>query len=630
MIGDSRNGARNRPTSLPAEARSLSRMLRLLKSPETASTALLETLTTLPPPSDPGQRAALERIREQVPLSINTMKKDGWDSISNRYAEYNMSMAVEVLLRDAASFLTPKQTSPDKRSSLASPSTGSSASDGTSNIIPTNKARSNNNLMGASCGSVSSLESPAPKTTQIPNSARRGAVVSDYSSVEDDSVTATAPPAGETRVEEEEAGVDDELKVAKSARDLWAIILESVHLQVASRTTTVWGRKKIYEIYQLARPVRDFAAEEQPSIRQRLEVESRSVFDGILLDSGYCRLYTTLQPLAGFDRNIEALHVQINLGKIFDLQDESNRSSSGEKKKKDGGEFVAILVPGSSLFALTASRSASRSRYTPYVLALLENALTETTNNCAAMKAKKNAGFEDIAAKRFEDLSGTEPHELLRAARAVAVGGAVGRYAFMASKDQSNPVNDLRKAVAGNLLCAIDPAEGKEVGSGRLGDSKVAQIAKQVDVESNGAASLVAATRGGQNLWVDHSSKQKESRKRSREEALGRNKDCPKLQRVCWKWEGETTAASACWLEDGLDEATEAKILEGLPKTRFKCAVTMKGENVFQGIQALVDAGLMKAPVPDFIREAPSLGGTIRVKNGCFAGADTTFSDEEG
>jgi hypothetical protein len=234
--------------------------------------------------------------------------------------------------------------------------------------------------------------------------------------------------------------------------------------------------------------------------------------------------------------------------------------------------------------------------------------------------------FSDVVAKRFEDLSGTEPYELLRAARAVAVGEAVGRFAFMASKDQSNPVTDLHKAASDNLLKPADHIYlGKEgLRKASVGDAEITEVAEQVATTSNGSAALIASSRGGKTLCLDHSAKEKTSRKRSREQNLGRDKDCPKMQRICWKWSGETTAASACWMDK--DAQTLPNKFEGLPKTPFKCAVVMKGENVLQGLQALVDAGLMDAPLPDFIRDAPALGGTIRTDSGgYFVKADTPF-----
>ena len=110
IIGDSRNAARNRPTSLPAEARSLSRLLRLLKSPETAAVALQESLETLPIPAAVGQAAALERVRQQVEQSIQQMKEVGWESLADRYAEYNMALAIESVLQDSSSFIAAATT----------------------------------------------------------------------------------------------------------------------------------------------------------------------------------------------------------------------------------------------------------------------------------------------------------------------------------------------------------------------------------------------------------------------------------------------------------------------------------------------------------------------------------------
>ena len=233
--------------------------------------------------------------------------------------------------------------------------------------------------------------------------------------------------------------------------------------------------------------------------------------------------------------------------------------------------------------------------------------------------------------KRFGDLSGTEPLDLLRAARAATEGEAVGRFALFAEKDQSNPIADLHTASTTNLLGPINVAETKrvEVGRAQPGNPVVALAAAKIATESQGAAALLGANRFGDNLWVDHTMKQQQSRKRAREEALGRPQDCPSLQRMCWKWAGKTTAASACWLGDdnGHDNSTN-NALEELPTTDFKCAVVMKGANVMQGLQALMDAGLVEGPLRDFLRDAPSMGGTtIRVNHGSFAPADTPFEE---
>ena len=231
--------------------------------------------------------------------------------------------------------------------------------------------------------------------------------------------------------------------------------------------------------------------------------------------------------------------------------------------------------------------------------------------------------------KRFGELSGTEPLDLLRAARAASEGEAVGRFALMAEKDQSNPIADLHTASTGNLLVNKNTSETTrvQVGNALPGNPEVAKMAAAIEMQSHGTAALAGANRSGDSLWVDHTVRQQQSRKRAREDALGRPQDCPSLQRICWKWAGKTTAAAACWLDDECSESGgKAKQSLELPTTDFKCAVVMKGENVMQGLQALMDAGLMEGPLPDFLRDAPFMGtNVIRVNHGAFAAADTPF-----
>jgi hypothetical protein len=48
----------------------------------------------------------------------------------------------------------------------------------------------------------------------------------------------------------------------------------------------------------------------------------------------------------------------------------------------------------------------------------------------------------------------------------------------------------------------------------------------------------------------------------------------------------------------------------------FRCRIALKGSNVFGGLRVLMEAGLMEGPLPDYVRDAPSLGGSISVNNG--------------
>jgi len=417
LIGDSRNAARNRPTSLPAEARSLSRMLRLLNSPETAANVLEQSLATLlQVASSSHEAAALEKAKSLVHQTIHQMRAAGWENLADRYAEYNMALAVESVLQDPESFVgkksvgngTPKKPNQSKNNNV--PKTvalseqsqeGDSITDASSVVATGRNAHTlevNDADLSASPFSLStgskSNEQQQPTTSHLIAAKRQLALVSDSSTVEADEASQEDDFIKESTEETEESGNTDGAIQTHSAGKLWSILLESLHLQIASRTTRVWGRKKIYEVYELARPVEDIGSpRELPLLRERLEMECRTSLDGVL-DDGACRVYVTMQPLlpniAAADSSSskqpqqQALFVQISLGQLLDLQDERNRSVSGEKKKKAEKEFVALMVPGSTLFCLTASRAASRSRFCPFILTVLENVLTETTNTASA------------------------------------------------------------------------------------------------------------------------------------------------------------------------------------------------------------------------------------------------------
>jgi hypothetical protein len=202
-----------------------------------------------------------------------------------------------------------------------------------------------------------------------------------------------------------------------------------------------------------------------------------------------------------------------------------------------------------------------------------------------------------------------------------------GRGDWKISKDRSNPIEDLHAAATGDLLRPTGRADQKrmDVGMGRAAGLTVTNEAAKVAASSSGAT-LVAASGSGHNLWLEHSMHEKQARKRAREKELGGQNDWPRLQRICWKWSGDTTVASTCWRERN-DKAATTEDQELPPKTKFKCAVVMKGENIIGGMQALMEAGLMEGPLPDFLRDAPVLGGTIRVDHGSFVGADAPFED---
>jgi hypothetical protein len=188
-------------------------------------------------------------------------------------------------------------------------------------------------------------------TTSKSSRATRAALISDSDS----------PVEGETQGEDE---VDPELLLM----ELWDSLLETVHLHIASRTGKTRGAKTAWTAYRLAGPTTPLST----NVAQKVQKEFTSIYDGSIDDldenrsaavCSECRAYAVqrINSAGGSD-----LWLQINVG----------RSDCPEKKKPLHAEFVAMIPTESNLVALTVSRAASRSRFTPYVLSALEAALT--------------------------------------------------------------------------------------------------------------------------------------------------------------------------------------------------------------------------------------------------------------
>ena len=84
---------------------------------------------------------------------------------------------------------------------------------------------------------------------------------------------------------------------------------------------------------------------------------------------------------------------------------------------------------------------------------------------------------------------------------------------------------------------------------------------------------------------------------------FGAGGSCPRSDRVCWKWTGETSAAWRCWREDAQAFGLEDEEASTEASTRFKCGVVMEGSDVFGGLRALIASGVAKAPLPDYVRD---------------------------
>lgn len=213
-----------------------------------------------------------------------------------------------------------------------------------------------------------------------------------------------------------------------------SLCLESLSLQVVARTTVTWGKKKMYEVYKLPRPLLPVGGETGVlAVRNAVEREFRAIFRGGGEDQCGIRVYGLLRKIAGtcLEDGIEEgeeelendaetyLFIHMCIGKPLDLHDENLRAPSGEKRKKKANEFIGILRPGSTLFALSASRAPSGSRFTRFLLPALARALSSTSGITAD---------QTLSAERVGDISGTEPLDLLRSASSFVDGSAIGRY----------------------------------------------------------------------------------------------------------------------------------------------------------------------------------------------------------
>lgn len=213
----------------------------------------------------------------------------------------------------------------------------------------------------------------------------------------------------------------------------------------------------------------------------------------------------------------------------------------------------------------------------------------------------------DISAQRVHDLSGTEPFDLIQTAKAIEAGDALGRYArYAASGAVSDPITDLQAASSDSLLRRDSAQQRLSTSSqhGREFANSAEQVAQAVD------SRLVRIHKKG--TLVDHSSKQRKRRHDVEEDVF---LNCPKRQSLRWDWKGSTSAPAASWRGDTAD----------LPKKEvFKCRLDLKGSDVFAGMRALIQAGVLQGPLPHYMRDAPLQGGKITVNHGAIVRSDNS------
>jgi hypothetical protein len=581
-------------SALSPESRRLSGLLGLLDDSEEASLTLVESVSILP------TSRQIKTFGSMLKSSIEKLRRHTWEAL--KAPEQEMAMAAERCFR-AAFGLTQPPSQPIEKKATRPPKSGyhlfcanysaectvggnfggrsavlQQASQAWNNLPEAEKDVYERRAENQKGNSLMELPNPTPQSTFSATVAT--ALISDS---EDGTQTATG-----TLVPTERTA---QIKRDFQRMDFWNSFLEAVHLQVASRTTKTWGQKKRYEIYQLAGPV--MPTESFKLVRQQISKAFLALYDGSRTNHvaqvrhSQCRVYLLEQD--------GRMWIQVNIGRALDLTDECSKSSvSGRKKRKPDSEFIALVRPDHSLIALTASRTPSSSKFTPFVLSALEHALT-----CSIVA-------KDEQLHRFEDLCGTEPTNLLELAIAIENKQAVGRYKRLAVDEEIvNPIKELQVSATASLLSRENDSGRLDVGAklGRVIASRAAAVS-----ENSMKASDLIATKGN-SMLLDLDACEKGLRKRKREVALGLPADCPPREYVRWEWKGETNAAQACWETEPIEPEL----------TSFKCRIVCQGTNVFAGMHELIQAGYM-TEVPPHVKAAMSIGGTICVDHGIFSG----------
>jgi hypothetical protein len=337
IIGDNKLG----PESLPPEARTLNRQFRLLKDPEIIRQSILDVLDRVSPSC-----RQVTQIRQLFEISLLRLKD--FEHRQDRMFEHKLAKAFNAAIENA--FIDADED--DMDSLMGSPVAK----------LPAVKCDDSD--------SDQSFTERAPRRS--PGSTRaspRGATRNSKK----------APPSSATKQDQasialvsetdQASGTSTSSEVPRNAKEFWGMLLEAMILEVASRTTQVWGRKKIYEVYRLNGPAT--ARKTPEDIRRAVHDEFGSMFN----NGGDYRTYALKRESDGY------LCIFLKIGKHYDYHDERNRSISGEKKKKKADEFIVIVKPGSSLMAVTASRSPSRAKDTKYLLPALDFGLSTVDKN---------------------------------------------------------------------------------------------------------------------------------------------------------------------------------------------------------------------------------------------------------
>lgn len=345
VLGESTQGV----STLPPEARALKRFFLLLDN-EALRVAMLDVLET-----HFSSNPKISELQENFESTFDRLRS--FESRKDRAFEQRLAQgvnaAVEFTFGDDDSLENEKHRKCDisLESPVKQPPNGhSSASDNFSgNEIPRNSTPNVTGGLPFTSSNVSDLKS------------------SDALAANNDQSVALVTEASVIADANEESSSESSPQLTK--KSFWTTLLEAMHLQVLSRTTRVWGRKKIYEIFRLQGAVSCTKSMEQ--LQKDIRREFNKVYCGAYPEDRACRAYAKQSD--GF------IYLFLAIGKPYDFRDERNRAASGEKKKKKGNEFVFIVKPGANLVAVSASRAPSRSHLTKFALTAFDLAARNPT-----------------------------------------------------------------------------------------------------------------------------------------------------------------------------------------------------------------------------------------------------------
>lgn len=320
-IGDFATSSKSRASSvLPAEARALSRLIRNAETVEQGVQLLIGIL----------EEPILSKVKDVLPIIAKESSVD--PRLCYQRLGLFMEQAVQNAMQEAVVDEEEEAAAKGSRSATHANNDSDDSIDTNPNVRPTDE------------------KGATPAAT----------MVSDMSSAEETAASLLRDFKQSTQL----------TVPNKTAKAVWARILEYLHLAVCTRTTKTWGRKKIYEVYQLCMGPVNVQGRSCNDIANMVNAEFRSIYHGGGEDESGCRVYCQEYE--------NRLYIQVCIGKSFDYTDMRNRSLSGEKKKKKANEFVIVCEDGSDLVAVTASRAPSGSRFTHYVMTALELVLPGT------------------------------------------------------------------------------------------------------------------------------------------------------------------------------------------------------------------------------------------------------------